>query len=168
MQIVPYTPADADGILSMLADHVDYAPEQITDDAHSDDIAFFKESFHHENDGLIAFTLKDGSWILGFVVLTRQRLDDVMPSWCIMALFVKRDARSDEYAEKVITLLAQTLTDTNGICVAVHPAATQAIRFWREHEYVYQPAISLFSNADGERLQMYIRKSYSEAQQKLF
>lgn len=43
----------------MLADHVDDAPEQVTEDASEDDRAFFEDAVVHENDGLIAYTLKD-------------------------------------------------------------------------------------------------------------
>lgn len=57
MQIETYNPTDADGIRSMLADHADYAPEQISKDAPEADIAFFEDAFVHENDGLITYSL---------------------------------------------------------------------------------------------------------------
>ena len=91
MHIEPYSPADADGIRSMLADHVDYAPEQVTKDASEDDLAFFEDAFVHENDGLIAYTLKDEGIVIGFMTLSRQFLSPEDGAWYITALFVRHN-----------------------------------------------------------------------------
>lgn len=159
MHIEPYSPADADGIRSMLADHVDYAPEQVTKDASEDDLAFFEDAFVHENDGLIAYTLKDEGEVKGFMTLSRQ-LDGVKQScWVISALFVGRDGQSDHYALAMTKLFERLLSEPADICVAVHHAATQIIRFWNQNNFVFCPERSKLTNADGERLIVCRRKA---------
>ena len=159
MQIVPYTTADADGIRAMLTDHVDYAPEQITANAFEDDVKFFEDAFVLENDGLIAYTLKDEEDIKGFMTLSRQ-LDVANPrSWCITALFVKRDGQSDQYALALTNLFESLLTEPSEICVAVHHAAAQIIRFWNQNNFVFCPERCKLTNADGERLIVCRRKA---------
>lgn len=159
MQIEPYSPADADGIRSMLADHVDYAPEQVTDDASEDDLAFFEDAFVHENDGLIAYTLKDEGIVKGFMTLSRQFYSIESGAWYVTALFVRRDDRVDQYALAMTELFESLLLNPVEICVAVHHAATQIIRFWNQNGFVVCPERSKLTNADGEQLIVCRRKS---------
>lgn len=164
MQIVPYTTVDSDGILNMLEDHVDYAPEQVTGDTHAEDIAFFEEAFLHENDGIIAYTLKEAGKVIGFVTLTRRHLDCSGLNWCITALFVRRDQQAEAHAVAAIDLLTDLLEEKNLICVAVHPVATQIIHFWHAHGFEYTPSCSVFLNADNERLHVYRRRDQQTLQ----
>lgn len=159
MQIEPYNPADADGIRSMLADHVDYAPEQVTDDASEDDLAFFEDAFVHENDGLIAYTLKDEGIVKGFMTLSRQFCNIEAGAWYITALFVRRYDQADQCALAMTELFESLLSEPADICVAVHHAATQIIRFWNQNGFVVCPERSKLTNADGERLIVCRRKS---------
>lgn len=152
MHIEPYSPADADGIRSMLADHVDYAPEQVTKDASEDDLAFFEDAFVHENDGLIAYTLKDEGIVIGFMTLSRQFLSPEDGAWYITALFVRHNDQADQCALAMTELFQSLLSEPADICVAVHHAATQIIRFWNQNGFVVCPERSKFTNADGERL----------------
>ncbi len=152
MHIEPYNPADADGIRSMLDDHVDYAPEQVAEDASEDDLAFFEDAFVHENDGLIAYTLKDDGIVIGFMTLSRQFLSTEEGAWYITALFVRHDDQADQCALAMIELFQSLLSEPADICVAVHHAATQIIRFWNQNNYVLCPELSKLTNVDGERL----------------
>lgn len=159
MQIEPYSPADADGIRSMLADHVDYAPEQVTDDASEDDLAFFEDAFVREDNGLIAYTLKDEGSVKGFMTLSRQFCSIEAGAWYVTALFVRRDDQADQYALTMTELFQRLLAEPADICVAVHHAATQIIRFWTQNDFVVCPERSKLTNADGERLIVCRRKS---------
>lgn len=152
MQIEPYSPADADGIRSMLADHVDYAPEQVTEDASEDDLAFFEDAFVQEDNGLIAYTLKDEGIVKGFMTLSRQFCNTEAGAWYITALFVKHNDQADQYALAMTELFQNLLSEPADICVAVHHAATQIIRFWNQNDFVFYPDRSKLTNADGERL----------------
>lgn len=159
MQIELYSPADADGIRSMLADHVDYAPEQVTDDASEDDLAFFEDAFVHENNGLIAYTLKDEGIVKGFMTLSRQFFSIEAGAWYITALFVRRDDQADQCALAMTELFQRLLSEPADICVAVHHAATQIIRFWNQNDFVFCPDRTKLTNADGEQLIVCRRKS---------
>ena len=152
MQIEPYSPADADGIRSMLADHVDYAPEQVTEGASEDDLAFFEDAFVQEDNGLIAYTLKDEGMVKGFMTLSRQFCSTEAGAWYITALFVRHDDQADQCALAMIELFQSLLSEQMDICVAVHHAATQIIRFWNQNDFVCCPDRSKLTNADGERL----------------
>lgn len=159
MQIEPYSPADTDGIRSMLADHVDYAPEQVTKDTSEEDLAFFEDAFVYENNGLIAYTLRDDGIVKGFMTLSRQ-FDVVKPSgWCITALFVRRDGQAELNALAMIKHFERLLSEPADICVAVHHAATQIIHFWYQNNFVFCPEQSKLTNADGERLIVCRRKT---------
>lgn len=121
----------------MLADHVDYVPKQITTVAPEDDIAFFENAFVCETDGLITYTLKDKGEAKGFMTLNRQ-LDIAKPSgWCITALFVRRDGQAEHNALAMTMLFERLLSKPAEICVAVHHAATQIIRFWNQNGFVF-------------------------------
>lgn len=159
MHIEPYSPADADGIRSMLADHVDYAPEQVTEDASEDDLAFFEDAFVHDNDGLIAYTLKDEGMVKGFMTLSRQFCSTEAGAWYITALFVRHDDQADQCALAMIELFQSLLSEPTDICVAVHHAATQIIRFWNQNGFVVCPERSKLTNAVGERLNVCRRKA---------
>ena len=152
MQIEPYSPADADGIRSMLADHVDYAPEQVTEDASEDDLAFFEDAFVQEDNGLIAYTLKDEGIVKGFMTLSRQFCSTEAGAWYITALFVRHNDQADQYVLAMTELFQSLLSEPADICVAVHHAATQIIRFWNQNDFVFCPERSKLTNADGERL----------------
>ena len=159
MQIEPYSPADADGIRSMLADHVDYAPEQVTEDASKDDLAFFEDAFVHENDGLIAYTLRDEGIVNGFMILSRQFCNIEAGAWYIVALFVRHNDHADQCALAMTELFQRLLSEPADICVAVHHAATQIIHFWNQNDFVFCPERSKLTNADGEHLIVYTRKA---------
>lgn len=159
MQIEPYSPADADGIRSMLADHVDYAPEQVTEDASEDDLAFFEDAFVQEDNGLIAYTLKDEGIVKGFMTLSRQFCNTEAGAWYITALFVRHNDQADQYALAMTELFQNLLSEPADICVAVHHAATQIIRFWNQNGYEVYPECSKLTNADGEQLVVCRRKS---------
>ena len=159
MQIVPYTTVDADGILNILEKHVDYAPEQVTGDTHAEDIAFFEDAFFHENDGLIAYTLKDEGEIKGFMTLSRQFSNIDAGAWCITALFVRRDNQADQYELAMAELFQRLLSKPADICVAVHHAATQVIRFWNQNDFVFCPERFTLTNAASERVFVYSRKA---------
>ena len=152
MQIEPYSPADADGIRSMLADHVDYAPEQVTEDASEDDLAFFEDAFVQEDNGLIAYTLKDEGIVKGFMTLSQQFCSTEAGAWYITALFVRHNDQADQCALVMTELFQSLLSEPADICVAVHHAATQIIRFWNQNDFVFYPDRSKLTNADGERL----------------
>lgn len=159
MHIEPYSPADADGIRSMLADHVDYAPEQVTEDASEENLAFFEDAFVHENDGLIGYTLKDEGIVKGFMTLSRQFCNTEAGAWYITALFVRHSDQADQYALAMIERFQRHLSKSVDICVVVHHAATQIIRFWNQNGFVFCPERSKFTNADGEHLIVCKRKS---------
>lgn len=159
MQIEPYSPADADGIRSMLADHVDYAPEQVTEDASEDDLAFFEDAFVQEDNGLIAYTLKDEGIVKGFMTLSRQFCSTEAGVWYITALFVRHNDQADQCALVMTELFQSLLSEPADICVAVHHAATQIIRFWNQNGYEVYPERSKLTNADGEQLVVCRRKS---------
>lgn len=159
MHIEPYSPADADGIRSLLADHVDYAPEQVTKDASEDDLAFFEDAFVHENDGLIAYTLKDEGMAKGFMTLSRQFCSTEAGAWYITALFVRHDDQADQCALAMAELFQSLLSEPADICVVVHHAATQVLRFWNQNDFVICPERSKLTNTDGERLIVCRRKA---------
>lgn len=111
----------------MLAEHVDCAPEQITEVASEDDLAFFEDSFVHESNGLIAYTLKDEGIVKGSMRLSKRFGRSKTGAWYISALFVRCDDQADQCAPRMTELFPSLLSEPADICVA-----TQIIRFWNQ------------------------------------
>lgn len=153
MLLVQYSPKEADAVLKMMGDHIDYAPEFSTPRQGDEDIAYFIDSFVEETDGSLAYVLKDeAGTILSFMTVSKRMDQQGKVWWHITALFVANDANAEANALASIEHFQRSLASSANLCVNVHPSASKAIELWTTNGFSLSPDCSVFSNADGEHI----------------
>ena len=154
MQIRPYIPAYAVKVKNMLKSHVDYAPET-TDSACHDNILFFEDTFVENNEGLNAYVVHDEKdEIISFMVV-HQKIISKKVLLYIIALFVAKKETASQYALNSVCLFQNMLDDSTRLAININPQNEEIVTFWQTNGFDYKPEISLFVNADNERLCAY-------------
>lgn len=156
MMFVQYSQKEADAVLKMMRDHVDYAPEFSSPRQGDEDISYFIDSFVEEMDGGLAYVLKDvGAIVRSFTTVTKRLDQQGEVWWHITALFVANDANAEANALATIEHFHRLLAPSANLCVNVHPSASRAIDLWASNGFSLCPDCSVFLNADGERISSY-------------
>ena len=156
MKFKPYDPSNAEGVLQMLSNHVDYTPE--TDAKNSEEnIDYFNEVYIEERMSGIDFVLVDDSKSrhLGFLSAEKRRFENGTLCWYITSLFIAKDENADANAIKMVESFMASIHDAKELCINVHPSCQNISAFWREHGFAPNPERSVFVNANEQVLVAY-------------
>lgn len=156
MLFTSYSSTDADSVLRMLSNHVDYAPEAVFANGNIADTEFFREIYVEEPCGGYAYVLKaNDGYVKSFAAMTKWQDTSEVNCWYVTSLFVENGENADELALQMITEIRKSLSMKSHLCINVHPKAEYANNFWRINGYHIALEKCRYVNCDGERLSAY-------------
>lgn len=158
MLFTAYSSADANSILMMLSNHIDYAPETATLDESLADSEYFQDAYVAEQNSGYAYVLKEDSGeVKAFAAMTKWHERADMNCWYVTSLFVEIGQHADELALQMISEIRKVIAADSHLCINVHPDSESVNSFWRSNGFHLSPEKSRFVNSDGDRLAAYIK-----------
>ena len=158
MQFTSYSSTDADSVLRMLSNHVDYAPEAVFANGNTADTEFFRETYVEEPCGGYAYVLKaNDGYVKSFAAMTKWQDTSEVNCWYVTSLFVENGHNADELALQMISGIREVIAADSLLYINVHPDAEFANCFWRSNGFHLSVEKSRYVNSDGDRLTAYTK-----------
>lgn len=159
INFTPYSGNDANGVLVMLSNHVDYTPELEPPENNPANIDYFKEVYLNEGSWGNSYVLKEQGTdhVLSFLE-AKPHVSGNECIWYITSLFVEAGKNSDEYAKCMVDQFCRVHSDSDEVCANVHPDMIETAMFWESIGFKRDPLRTLFSNVDNRLLMAYSRK----------
>lgn len=158
MLFTAYSSADANSVLMMLSNHIDYAPETATLGENLADSEFFQDTYVAEQNSGYAYVLKeDNGDVKVFATMTKWREQADMHSWYVTSLFAQNGQNADELALRMLSEIREVIAVDSNLCINVHPDSEFANSFWHNNGFHLSPEKSRFVNSDGDRLVAYVK-----------
>lgn len=163
MLLTSYSSNDAACVLSMLSDHIDFAPETTIPNNSVEDAAYFQDTYLNNEHSGYAYILREPTQkVKAFAVLNKWQEHFSSSCWYITALFVENNEDADQVALHMVSQIEKALLPGSRLYINVHPAAKEIVSFWSKNGYSLSIENSRYVNSDGVRLASYAKQVMNE------